>query len=59
MCHPCRTWPVGSQAVRSRDDHLDRLLSEVARAQRFYEGVLGLKCSYDFRGEWVGYDGDS
>lgn len=31
-------------------------VSDMARAQAFYEGVLGLKRGMDFRGEWVEYD---
>lgn len=29
---------------------------DMARARRFYEEVLGLRCTADFKGEWVEYD---
>ncbi len=29
---------------------------DMARARRFYEEDLGLRCTVDFRGEWIEYD---
>jgi predicted enzyme related to lactoylglutathione lyase len=31
-------------------------VSDMARARRFYEQVLGLRLSHDFGGQWVEYD---
>ena len=33
---------------------------DIVRARKFYENVLGLKLTHDFRGQWLEYDlGDS
>ncbi len=35
-------------------------VSDIARARRFYESILGLKMTQNFRDEWLEYDlGDS
>ena len=35
-------------------------VKDIAKAKAFYESVLGLKLTHDFRGEWLEYDlGDS
>jgi predicted enzyme related to lactoylglutathione lyase len=30
-------------------------VKDMARARRFYEGLLGLEVGHDFRGEWIEY----